>query len=126
MQLCLWKKQKNAKIQDDILRARPKNTGRALHPKQKEFINWTKHKGYENPEMVTEDKVAIFLSTTVLGRPSQKNALKTVGKATVDQYVTALTDLWKMQSGAKLNNHPTPQGHSVRAIQKQMGRTTDA
>ena len=75
--------------------------------------------------MFTKDKVVLFLSTTVVGRPSQKNALKTVGKATVDQYVTALTDLWKMQSGAKLNNHPTPREPSVCAIQKQMGRTTD-
>ena len=60
--LLMEEAQNNAKIRDDILQATPKNTGRALHPKQKEFINLTKQKGYENPEIDTEEKVALFLS----------------------------------------------------------------
>jgi len=104
--------------------AAPKNTMNALIPKQKEFIRWAIQKNYQSPETVTEAKVAYFLNTQVLGRKNKSNASRTIGKATVNQYITALTCLWKIQVEAKVNSNTTPRGPTVKAIQKNLERTT--
>ena len=104
----------------DAIRNRPRATAKAFAPKQKEFICWATEKGYENPSCVTEAKVALFLNEKVINRPSRNNEEKKVGIATVNQYITALTSLWKYQVQCKVNSNPTPQGLSVIAIQKSI------
>ena len=81
----------------DALMNCPKATSNAFGPKQKEFVKWAKEKGYVNPEIVTEAKVAYFLNEQVIGRLHRTNATKKVGISTVNQYISALTSLWKYQ-----------------------------
>ncbi len=62
----------------DALRNRPKGTSNTFGPKQKEFVKWAEKKGYVNPEIVTEAKVAYFLNEKVIDRLHLKNATKKV------------------------------------------------
>jgi len=108
----------------DALMNRPKGTSNAFGPKQKEFVKWAKEKGYVNPEVVTEAKVAYFLNEQVIGRLHHKNATKKVGISTVNQYISALTSLWKYQVQYKVNSNTTPRGFSVISIQKFVKQNT--
>jgi hypothetical protein len=108
-----------AKILNDALESRPKSTKKCLRKKQEEFVKWAEEKGYRPPETVTENKVVMFLTERVIGRVSKNDSTKIVGKPTVDQYVTALTSLWKIQREMRINSHPTPRGVSVQHIQKK-------
>ncbi len=42
----------------------------------------------------------------------------------MDQYITALTSLWKIQREMRVNSHPTPRGVAVLHIQKGEGLKT--
>ena len=72
------------------------------------------------PELVTENKVALFLEEQVLYRQNHKSrdGNKKIGKSTINQYISALTSLWKYQVANNVNNHPTPRGVLVQSIQK--------
>jgi hypothetical protein len=110
-----------AKNLHDALESRPKSTKKCFTKKQEEFLKWAEEKGYMPPETVTENKVACFLMERVLGRASKNDSTKIVGKPTVDQYITALTSLWKIQREMRVNSHPTPRDVAVQHIQKEEG-----
>jgi capsule polysaccharide modification protein KpsS len=107
-----------AEVFRKALEARPKSTKKAFDKKQVEFIDWATRKGYPSPEMVTEEKVALFLEEQVLYRKNRncKDGSKTVGKSTVNQYIAALTALWKYQVLYNTNTNRTPRGVLVRAF----------
>jgi len=88
-----------AEVFRKALEARPKSTKKAFDKKQVEFIDWATRKGYPSPEMVTD-----------------KDGSKTVGKSTVNQYIAALTALWKYQVLYNTNTNRTPRGVLVRAF----------
>jgi hypothetical protein len=111
-------------ILNDALENRPKNTKKCFTPKQEEFVKWAEAKGYMPPETVTENKVVMFIKERVLGRAYKKNASKIIGKSSVDQYITALTSLWKIQRQQRINSHPTPRGVLVQALRKDLSRKT--
>jgi hypothetical protein len=48
------------------LASRPKSTKNVFDRKQDEFVQWSVSKGYSPPELVTENKVALFLEEQVL------------------------------------------------------------
>ena len=116
-----------AEVFRKALEARPKSTKKAFDKKQVEFIDWATRKGYPSPEMVTEEKVALFLEEQVLYRKNRncKDGSKTVGKSTVNQYIAALTALWKYQVLYNTNTNRTPRGVLVRAIQCRLDQETD-
>jgi len=126
-QLLAAEERNKAAIFRKALDARPKATKRAFDKKQIEFIDWARGKGYPSPDIVTEEKVALFLEESVLYRHNRKckDGTKIVGKATVNQYIAALTALWKWQVLHNSNSHSTPRGVLVRAIQKRMDSETN-
>ena len=111
-------------ILNDSLQCRPKSTKKCFVRKQQEFIQWATEKQYMPPETVTEAKVLLFLKERVLGRANRNDETKTVGKPTVDQYISALTSLWKLQRSQRINSHPTPRGDLVQRVQKNIERKT--
>ena len=82
---------------------RPKNTVSAYEPKQEEFQQFCKRKGYLDADTVTEDKLLLFLVEEVVNRPLRSRSRKANGDVpfsetrlawrSVRTYVTALTDL---------------------------------
>ena len=56
------------------LASRPKSTKNAFDRKQDEFVQWSVSKGYSPPELVTENKVALFLEEQVLYRQNHKES----------------------------------------------------
>jgi hypothetical protein len=46
-------------------------------------------------------------------------SLHIVGEPTLDQYITALTSLWKIQHSQHINYHPTFRGDLVQWVQKE-------
>jgi hypothetical protein len=84
---------------------RPKQTKKCFVKKQEEFIKWACMKGYPQPETVTEAKVAVFLEEQVVGRLNWNDSSQQIGKPTIDQYISALTSLWKYQVEKKVNAH---------------------
>jgi len=85
-QLLAAEERNKAAIFCKALDSRAKATKKALDKKQIEFIDWARGKGY----------------------PSPKDGTKIVGKATVNQYIAALTALWKWQVLHNSNSHSTP------------------
>jgi hypothetical protein len=126
-QLLAAEERNKAAIFRKALDARPKATKKAFDKKQVEFIDWARAKGYPSPDLVTEEKVALFLEESVLYRQNRncKDGSKIVGKSTVNQYIAALTALWKWQVLHNCNSNPTPRGVLVRAIQKRMDSETN-
>lgn len=110
------------RILTHALASRPKSTKNAFEKKQAEFIKWARMKGYPSPETVTEAKVALFLEERVVDRTNRNDSSKIIGKSSIDQYITALTSLWKYQVERKINSHPTPRGEVVKNIQKTFSR----
>jgi len=49
---------------------------------------------------------------------------KKIGKSTINQYISALTSLWKYQVANNVNNHPTPRGVLDQSIQKRVDAET--
>jgi hypothetical protein len=88
---------------------RPKQTKKCFVKKQEEFIKWACMKGYPQPETVTEEE-------QVVGRLNQNDSSQQISKPTIDQYISALTSLWKDQVEQKVNAHPTPRGILVKHI----------
>jgi hypothetical protein len=113
-----------AEILNDALESRSKNTKKYFTPKQEEFVKWAEAKGYMPPETVTENKVAMFIKERVLGRAYKKNASKIIGKPSVDQYITALTSLWKIQKQQRIKSHATPRGLLVQELRKSLSHKT--
>ena len=107
-------------ILNDSLQCRPKSTKNCFVRKQQEFIQWATEKQYMPPETVTEAKVLLFLKERVLGRANRNDETKVVGKPTIDQYISALTSLWKLQRSQRINSHPTPRGDLVQRVQKNI------
>jgi hypothetical protein len=95
--------------------------------KQVEFIDWARGKCYPSPDLVTEEKFALFLEESVLYQQNKncKDGSKIFGKATANQYIAALTALWKWQVLHNCNSNPTPRGVLVRAIQKRIDSETN-
>jgi hypothetical protein len=108
------------------LASRPKSTKNAFDKKQDEFVQWSVSKGYSPPDLVTENKVALFLEEQVLYHQKRKSrdGNKKIGKSTINQYISALTSLWKYQVANNVNNHPTPRGVLVQSIQKRVDAET--
>ena len=116
-------------IMQRCLDSRPKNTKKAFVKKQQEFVHWAKMKGYSPPETVYEEKLLCFLNEAVLGRESRNKKRsdsqpKRIGKATIVQYVTAITSLWKFQREQKINNHASPRGDLVKYFLYELSRNT--
>jgi hypothetical protein len=108
-QLIAAEERNKATIFRKALDSRPKATKKAFDKKQVEFVHWATGKGYPSPDLVTEEKVALFLEEAVLYCQNRncKDGSKIVGKSTVNQYIAALTALWKWQVLHNANNHPT-------------------
>ena len=109
----------------------PKNTNRQYDPKQKEWRDFCAEKGFEDGELVYENKLVWFLNERVLEReirPSRYKKKKrratcmvadgadggsgpirqTLGISAVKAYIAAIVDLWSFQKSQGINPHPTP------------------
>ncbi|OCK76547.1 hypothetical protein K432DRAFT_408085 [Lepidopterella palustris CBS 459.81] len=97
--------------------ARPKNTTLAYDPKQREFK-------YHNADTITQDKLLLFLVKDVTNRPLKAKSRKAADKVlpyntqllwrSVRSYVTAVTDLYRVQKAMGINSHKSPRVDSVR------------
>ena len=61
-------------VNEEALRLQPVNTARSYGPKQAEFLKWCRrtHRGEQFAEMVTPDKLLMFLQDEVVGRALKK------------------------------------------------------
>ena len=89
-------------------------------PKQKEWRQFCADKGFEDGELVYENKVVWFLNDRVLTRDIRVSRHKRENRTTVDgepikqtlgihavkAYVSAIVDLWSFQRSKGLNPHP--------------------
>jgi site-specific recombinase XerD len=74
------------------------NTSKSYAPKQAEWRAWCTQKGYADGDIVTEDKIVLFLTTEIEGRLRKKgDKTKVVGSSTVEQYLNSLLDLYLLQ-----------------------------
>ncbi|KAL3258479.1 hypothetical protein ABHI18_006016 [Aspergillus niger] len=108
---------------------RPENTSKAYNPKQKEWIDWVKRIGFPDGELVTEHKLVWFLKEEVLSREVRscrykkhrtteegEPIIRTLGKSSVQSYVSAIIDLWSYQKSSGINPNPNPRGEAVTAL----------
>jgi hypothetical protein len=120
-------KQRNkASIFLKVLTARPKSTKNTFDQKQDEFVQWAVVKVYSPPELVTENKAALFLEEQVLYIQNHKSldGNKRIGKSTINQYISALMSLWRYQVANNVNAHPTPRGVLAQSIQQWVDAET--
>lgn len=107
---------------------RPASTQRAYVPKQEEYSAFCREYGFPDGETVTDDKLLLFLRVKVIDRPLKMrsrndndsiNAEDTrLSWRSVRQYVTAITDLWRLQKSLGMNSHPSPRDHTARELVK--------
>lgn len=85
---------------------------------------------YADGELVSEEKLCQFLRERILDReirPSRytreqsqssdgSTARRTLGLASIDQYVNALVDLWRFQKDVGANPYRSPRGQMVSAL----------
>ena len=141
---------------------RPKNTNKAYGPKQREWQvsrpfffhptppalparvltrlhvrqEFCAEKGFEDGELVYENKVVWFLNERVLTREVrysryvQKRTAadgapvrQTLGVSAVKGYVAAITDLWSFQKSKGLNSHPNPRGEGLNGLLRARQRS---
>ena len=106
----------------DSRNARPKATKSAYVPKQQEFIRWcdARFHSIARPTryFVSESSVIAFLREKVIGRRRKyKGAVGEVGEPTIQQYINALTDMYKVQRSEGMHNYPEPRrGAALRGL----------
>ena len=115
-----------------IREARPKNTHKIYKPKQKEFREWCERKQFRDQDTVTEDKLLLFVTTEVAGRPLRAKSFKVdksvplhqtrLNWTSVRSYVSAITDLYREQKALGINCHPSPREDTVRQYLKTLQR----
>ncbi|KAF2180995.1 hypothetical protein K469DRAFT_591049 [Zopfia rhizophila CBS 207.26] len=117
---------------------RPKNTNKAYDPKQKEWQEFCAEKGFEDGELVYENKVIWFLNDRVLDREIRGSRYKresrttvnsepvqqTLGISAVKGYIAAIVDLWSFQKSKGMNVYPTPHGEGLNGLLRAQSRTT--
>ena len=101
-------------------------------PKQREFQEFCWHKQYHDSNTVTEDKLLLFLVKEVADRPLRAKSKKAdpdtpqeaiqLAWRSVRSYVTAVTDLYRMQKALGMNTHPSPRKDNVREYLKSLQR----
>ena len=122
-----------------VRETRPKNTNRQYDPKQKEWRDFCAEKGFEDGELVYENKLVWFLNERVLEReirPSRYKRKKrratrtaadgadggsgpirqTLGISAVKAYIASIVDLWSFQKSQGINPHPTPRGEALSGL----------
>ena len=121
------------RIYTTIHAERPMTTKRAYAPKQAEFRDFCRARGFQDGDTVTESKLLLFLEKEVVHRPLRGPSRKLVPSMpasearlhwrSVRAYITAITDLWQQQRTLGMNNHPSPRENTareyVRTLQRQ-------
>jgi hypothetical protein len=116
---------------------RPKNTNRTYDPKQREWQEFCAEKGFEDGELVYENKLIWFLNERVLDRQLRASRYKkenrttadgepvrqTLGISAVKSYIAAIVDLWSFQKSKGMNSHPTPRGEGLNGLLRARART---
>lgn len=110
----------------------PKNTELAYGPKQEEFQQFCQLKQYRDGDTVTEDKLLLFLVDEVTSRPLRARSRKAAAEVplsetrlswrSVRSYVTAITDLYRVQKALGMNSHPSPREDNAREYVKSLQR----
>ncbi len=110
---------------------RPKNTNKAYTPKQTEFREFCVEKGFEDGEIVSENKVIWFLNERVLNREIRGSRYKrrkqrktadgkliqqTLGISAIKSYIASIVDLWSFQKSKGMNPHPSPRGKALNGL----------
>ncbi|KAL1989509.1 hypothetical protein VTN49DRAFT_6706 [Thermomyces lanuginosus] len=111
------------------LTSRPRNTTKQYEPKQVEFRDFCREKGYSDGDIVTEEKLDAFLTERVMGRAARKSrhyqertdengepVVQTLGLASIKAYKSAIVSLWNYQRSQGINPHGHPVGASVKAL----------
>ena len=79
---------------------RPKTTSSAYEPKKKEYMKWCNEMFKTHPNecyTVSEGSLVAFLKDRVIRRMRKTGKVDTeIGESTVNQYVNALTELYKV------------------------------
>lgn len=115
---------------------RPKNTNKSYDPKQKEWQEFCKDKGFEDGELVYENKLVWFLNDRVLTRDVRVSRHKrenrtmldgtpikqTLGMPAVKSYVAAIVDLWSFQQSKGTNRYPNPRGEALNGLLRARAR----
>ncbi|KAK4095870.1 hypothetical protein N658DRAFT_437330, partial [Parathielavia hyrcaniae] len=101
------------RIHTTIHTERPMTTKRAYVPKQAEFRDFCRARGFQDGDTVTESKLLLFLEKEVVHRPLRGPSRKLVPGTPVSEarlhwrsvraYVTAITDLWQQQRTLGMN-----------------------
>lgn len=68
---------------------------------------WSAAKAFQDGDMVYGSKLALFLQERVINRTCKKgrNSGKKLGKSSIKNYVSAITNLWMSQRGQDINPH---------------------
>jgi hypothetical protein len=93
--------------------ASTQNTRKQYDPKATEFLRWLDNHPkfrflpFHSKYVVDEEKLVVFLFEEVFNRRSRvkrKGGSETVGIHTVKAYLTAITNLWSIQTSMKVSN----------------------
>lgn len=110
---------------------RPKNTNKSYNPKQQEWREFCAEKGFEDGEIVSENKAIWFLNERVLDREIRGSRYKkrkqrttadgkpirqTLGISAVKSYVASIVDLWSFQKSKGMNPNPSPRGEALNGL----------
>ncbi|KKZ68701.1 hypothetical protein EMCG_05694 [[Emmonsia] crescens] len=123
---------------EEAREACPKNTVAQYDRCQEEWKMFCHEKGFQDGELVTEEKLVFFLRTCVLGReykPNQRSRnrtnqdgeiiVQTIGHPTVRAYRSVIVNLWSYQQSCCTNLHPHPVEHAAKALLKINCRQED-
>jgi Centromere DNA-binding protein complex CBF3 subunit, domain 2/Transcriptional activator of glycolytic enzymes len=117
------------------LRHMNENTRKAYEPKQKEWVDFCIERRFEDGQLVTEDKLCMFLRTKVFNRTLRTSRFKkyrtdtegkeiqqTLGMGMINEYCSAIILLWKLQSAKDLSRTPNPRGIKLKGLLKDRER----
>ena len=103
-------------------RKRNRNTNASYGPRQKEYIQYMKENFPALPPLAHEMGLANFLKDRVIGRSRRNGDGREIGQSSIKSYVSAVTDLWRLQQSLAENSNPNPrQGKLVKDLLRMIG-----
>jgi hypothetical protein len=114
--------------------SRPGNTARAYAKRKEEWQRFCRRREFNNSEVVTKNKLLVFLQEEVLNRPlrgKDDDSTARLGASSVETYVSAVVSIYNNQVTRGLNHNPHPRGPAVKAMlaahsRKERQRRRDA
>lgn len=107
--------------------SRPENTKKAYNGKQEEFRQFCLEKQYPDGDLVSEGKLLLFLRENIIPRGNKRKKHTEgsipLGIKSIESYISAICDLFKVQVSTGQNKNTNPRGVSIKSLTESMKRS---